>query len=416
MAGDGGRRRGGRRGEGREEGKERRRRNGNTEEAGNVSGRGRSGAGRRPVSKDPMMSHASRVRSGRGDAPVLEEEKVDIAVQMSRFWEAVVGVQQQREALRLRRFAYSKDIILHDLTGPGCIPDYRLGVRDSEKSLVGFIAAVPGPHCAGNPEASSAVPMVEINFLCVTSHLRNQGMAPLLIKEITRRVNVNGTFQAIYTAGVPVTAPVCVANYYHRTLNALKLLETEFTYCPPRMSQREFVGRYRMPSTPRLTGFRPMTKKDMPQAQDLLQTYLRQFRFHPEVSKRSFQHKFKHSPGVTQTYVIERDGAVVGFGSFYTVDTQVLQHSKHSVIRAAYLHHCCVADGYGLTRTDMMRDLLIAASASGHDVFNSLNIADNEEFLDTLRFGRGNGKLYYYVFNWKWGAPATARDVAVVLV
>ena len=44
--------------------------------------------------------------------------------------------------------------------------------------------------------------MVEINFLCVHKKLRLKRMAPVLIKEITRRVNLQGIFQAVYTAGV----------------------------------------------------------------------------------------------------------------------------------------------------------------------------------------------------------------------
>jgi glycylpeptide N-tetradecanoyltransferase len=44
--------------------------------------------------------------------------------------------------------------------------------------------------------------MVEINFLCVHKKLRLKRMAPVLIKEITRRVNLEGIFQAVYTAGV----------------------------------------------------------------------------------------------------------------------------------------------------------------------------------------------------------------------
>jgi glycylpeptide N-tetradecanoyltransferase len=41
------------------------------------------------------------------------------------------------------------------------------------------------------------VQMVEINFLCVHKKLRSKRLAPVLIKEITRRVNVNGVFQVL---------------------------------------------------------------------------------------------------------------------------------------------------------------------------------------------------------------------------
>lgn len=50
--------------------------------------------------------------------------------------------------------------------------------------------------------------MVEINFLCVHKKLRSKRVAPVLIREITRRVNLMGIFQAVYTAGVVLPKPV----------------------------------------------------------------------------------------------------------------------------------------------------------------------------------------------------------------
>lgn len=43
----------------------------------------------------------------------------------------------------------------------------------------------------------SLVKTVEINFLCVHKGLRDKRMAPILIKEVTRRANVRHIFQAI---------------------------------------------------------------------------------------------------------------------------------------------------------------------------------------------------------------------------
>ena len=50
--------------------------------------------------------------------------------------------------------------------------------------------------------------MVEINFLCVHKKLRSKRVAPVLIREITRRVHLRGLFQAVYTAGVVLPKPV----------------------------------------------------------------------------------------------------------------------------------------------------------------------------------------------------------------
>ena len=37
----------------------------------------------------------------------------------------------------------------------------------------------------------------------------------------------------------------------------------------------------------------------------------------------------------------------------------------------------------------------------GFDVFNALDLMDNREFLDKLKFGIGDGNLQYYLYNWK---------------
>jgi len=55
--------------------------------------------------------------------------------------------------------------------------------------------------------------MVEINFLCVHKKLRSKRVAPVLIREITRRVNCQGIFQAVYTAGVVLPKPVASCRY-----------------------------------------------------------------------------------------------------------------------------------------------------------------------------------------------------------
>ena len=55
--------------------------------------------------------------------------------------------------------------------------------------------------------------MAEINFLCVHKKLRSKRVAPVLIREITRRVHLEGIFQAVYTAGVVLPKPVACCRY-----------------------------------------------------------------------------------------------------------------------------------------------------------------------------------------------------------
>ena len=73
--------------------------------------------------------------------------------------------------------------------------------------------------------------MAEINFLCVHKKLRHKRLAPVLIKEITRRVNLRSIWQAVYTAGVVLPKPVAKCRYYHRTINPKKLVEVDKYGC-----------------------------------------------------------------------------------------------------------------------------------------------------------------------------------------
>ena len=71
--------------------------------------------------------------------------------------------------------------------------------------------------------------MVEINFLCVHKKLRSKRLAPVLIKEITRRVNRCNIWQAAFTAGALLPRPFATCRYWHRSLNPKKLTDVGFS-------------------------------------------------------------------------------------------------------------------------------------------------------------------------------------------
>lgn len=76
-------------------------------------------------------------------------------------------------------------------------------------------------------EAQVKLELVLILYKSVFS--RAKRVAPTLIREITRRVNQKGIFQACYTAGVVIPRPVGVARYHHRNMNPKKLVAIQFT-------------------------------------------------------------------------------------------------------------------------------------------------------------------------------------------
>jgi glycylpeptide N-tetradecanoyltransferase len=65
----------------------------------------------------------------------------------------------------------------------------------------------------------------------------------------------------------------------------------------------------------------------------------------------------------------------------------------------------------------LMNDALILAAGKGYDVFNALDVLQNEEFLRELKFGIGDGALQYYLYNWRVAAPELQpSDVGLILL
>merc|ERR1740139_102089 len=152
--------------------------------------------------------------------------------------------------------------------------------------LVGFITGIPASVQVYEP----TIKMVEINFLCVHKKLRSKRLAPVLIKEITRRVNKENIWQAVYTAGVVLPRPVSECRYYHRSLNPKKLIEVGFSHLGPRMTMARTIKLYKVPERPQLTGIREMRESDVPRVFELISNYLKKFPLHPEFTAEEVQH------------------------------------------------------------------------------------------------------------------------------
>jgi glycylpeptide N-tetradecanoyltransferase len=58
-----------------------------------------------------------------------------------------------------------------------------------------------------------------------------------------------------------------------------------------------------------------------------------------------------------------------------------------------------------------MGDALIFARNHEFDVFNALNVMENEEFLKGLKFGIGDGHLQYYIYNWSTTEVIVHREL-----
>lgn len=307
------------------------------------------------------------------------------------------------------RFHYSSNFLLWALSAPRYSKDWHIGVRHTPtNTLVGFISGIPIDISING----KVVKMAEVNFLCVHKTLRSKRLAPVLIKEITRRVNLHNIWQAFYTAGVYLPKPLGTAKYYHRSLNVKKLVQVGFSFLTNRLTMSRAIKLYRVDEELSLPELRKMEKKDIPSVHKLLNTYLEKYKLHIIFSQDDVEHWFLPRKNVIYTFVNVQNEEVKDLISFYSLPSKILGNSKHDILNAAYSF-------YNIATTVDLKILLnnaiTLAKKNDFDVFNILDIMENKSVLSDLKFCEGDGTLKYYLYNWKCKSM-DATDLGAVLL
>lgn len=87
---------------------------------------------------------------------------------------------------------YPADFLKWNLLTPAHNKNWFVGVQAKSKpnKLFAFISALPS-KVSVNGDVKK---MAQVNFMCIHKKLRQKRLAPVLIKEITRRVNLENTW------------------------------------------------------------------------------------------------------------------------------------------------------------------------------------------------------------------------------
>lgn len=310
------------------------------------------------------------------------------------------------------RFNYTREFFNWSLKPPGWHKEWHVGVRIRDSGrLVAFISAIPVTLKVRGKEVKS----VEINFLCIHKKLRAKRLTPILIKEITRRVNKCDIWQALYTAGVVLPSPIAVCRYAHRPLNWSKLHEVGFTALPANASKTQIIAKYTLPKGTDTPGLRAMKYEDVDQVFDLFNAYQDRFDLVQVFTKEEFKHWFLGADTVIYSYVVETEGKITDFVSFYSLPFTVLNNPMYKELGIGYLFYYASDADLGFDdRFDpaatstlkkrlnhLISDVCIIARDLKMDVFNAMSCQDNTLFLDDLKFGPGDGFLNFYLFNYK---------------
>ncbi|KAI9841193.1 MAG: glycylpeptide N-tetradecanoyltransferase [Thelocarpon superellum] len=312
------------------------------------------------------------------------------------------------------RFNYSESFLNWALKSPGWKAAWHVGVRATKsRKLVAFISAIPVELRV----REATLKCSEVNFLCIHKKLRNKRLTPVLIQEITRRINLEGIWQAIYTGGVVLPTPVSTCRYFHRSIEWLKLHQVGFSPLPPGSTTARQVTKYSLPGTTSTPGLRPMERKDIDAVLDLLRRYLARFDMAPVFTREEVEHWLLHEDATTTeqvvwTYVVQESGSekITDVFSFYCLESSVIRHDTHKTVRAAYLFYYATESAFEGDRGDhrvlgarlnvLMEDALNLAKKFHFDVFNALTLLDNALFLEKQKFGAGDGQLNFYLYNY----------------
>jgi len=173
------------------------------------------------------------------------------------------------------------------------------------------------------------IKMTEINFLCVHKKLRTKRLAPVLIREVTRRVNRRNIWQAIYTAGIVIPKPFAKTTYWHRSLNPKKLVDVHFSSLPPNLPMNRYIKILKVPEQTSTKGLREMTKKDIPQVHKMLLKYLATTtEVFTKFEESEIEHFMLPRKDVIYSYVVENPETkeLTDFISFYSLPSSILKH------------------------------------------------------------------------------------------
>jgi glycylpeptide N-tetradecanoyltransferase len=165
------------------------------------------------------------------------------------------------------------------------------------------------------------------------------------------------------------------------------------------MTMQRTIKLYKLPDQPKTPGFRELTENDVPAAHALLNDYMRRFDLLPVFTIEEFRHWLLPQENVINSFVVENDkGVITDLVSYYTLPSSVMQHSQYKQVKAAYSFYNVSTQTDWI---DLMNDALISAKNLNFDVFNALDLMENQKFLRALKFGIGDGNLQYYLFNWR---------------
>jgi len=328
---------------------------------------------------------------------------------------------------KMYRLDYSKEFIRWSWMSPGYNKELHLGLVcinpiDNIPILVGVVIGTPTNMNINKINTT----LISINFLCIHEKLRNKQLAPLLIKEITRRSVLLNMDIALYTVAKKVTKPFSKCRFSNIYLNIKKLEDCVFL--PKDYTGGKLQSDLALALTVYTTPYkvRPMTVNDIDALYELLPSFMSKYKVYQTFSKDEIKHYFLNN--IVQTYIIEEiinykiptgifdlckinifrndftPKTIIGMFSIYGLPSKLLFKNKNSHINFAHLYYYFYDSQY-INMNDIIREACLYCKQCDYDIISLLNIMDykhinSQKYIDNDNEQDDDYDLYYYMYNY----------------
>ena len=302
---------------------------------------------------------------------------------------------------------YSKDFLKWFLSPPEMHKDWLVSVVKEDKvknkkKIIGFISAIPTKLSINNTE----IKMAKVCFLCVKKEFRNKRLTPVLIKEITRRINLKNIWQGVYKTFYFLPKAFTKSQYHYRSINLKKLLDVQYTYLPNnKMSLGNALKKYELPDEPKISGFRKMEEKDIDQIYNLILERNKKYKIYEILNKNEVKHWLLPRNNIVYTYVLEdEDHKITDFCSFYSIQRTILNQDKNGDNPAAKYKKINFAFelinyNTSISMKELLRSAIILAKQNNFDAYHCIDYKENADNFKELLFMEKIGKMKYYLYN-----------------
>ena len=310
---------------------------------------------------------------------------------------------------------YSKEFLKWYLSPPGFHKEWLISVLKEDKvknkkKMIGFISAIPSKIVINGKE----VQMAKVNFLCVKKEFRNKRLTPVLIREITRRINLKNIWQGVYATYSYLPKPFSKCEYFYRCINLKKLIEVQFTSLPGKISLGKALKNHELPNAPKISGFRKMIEKDLDHIYELIEKNRNKYKIYEVFSKEEIKHLILPKNNIIYTYVLEDENKkITDFCSFYGLSRTLLSNnSKYKKINFAY---SLINYNSSISMKELIKSAIILSKQNNFDAYFCIDYQEYSDNFKELLFMKKIGKLKYYFYNFV--CPDTPiNDVSLVFV